>query len=122
MIWQALAFLVGVGVTAAPDVLGLEGGVADAFNVLGPIAASIAGMAAFDVLRSLRRVHLLVGPLIALAPIVLGGPVEGLAVGLVAGAALVGLAFPGDASAAQFGGGWRAIFTKTEPRTTPEDH
>ena len=122
MIWQIVAFLLGIGVMASPDLLGLTDTVADAFHILGPIAASIAGMAAFDVLRPVRRAHLLVGPLIALAPIVFGGTAAALAVGLAAGAVLVAVAFPGDAPAGQYGGGWRAVITKTEPRTTLEDH
>lgn len=122
MIWQAVAFFVGIGVMAAPDLLGFGGTVADAFHILGPIAASVAGMAFFAILRPVRRVHLLVGPLIGLAPIVFGGSAEAIAVGVLAGAALVVLAFPGDAKPGQYGGGWRALFSNTEPRTTPEDH
>jgi hypothetical protein len=110
MIWQGIAFLVAIGVMAAPDVLGLSESVADAFHILGPVAASIAGMAAADVLRGVRRAHLLVGPAIALAPIVLGGGVTAIAVGVVAGGMLALLAFPGPARPGKYGEGWRAVW------------
>ena len=110
MIWQGVAFVVAVGVMAAPDAFGLSDSVADAFHILGPIAASIAGMAASDVLRGLRRGHLLVGPAIALAPIGLGGEMTAVVVGLVAGAALTALAFPGRQEQGRFGGGWPMVF------------
>lgn len=110
MIWQWIAFVVAVGVMAAPDTLGLSESVADAFHVLGPIAASIAGMAAYDVLRSLRRAHLLVGPAIALAPILLGAEGAAIAVGVIAGLALALLGLPGPPPRAKFGGGWKMVF------------
>ena len=120
MIWQAIAFAIAVGVMAAPDALGLSESVADAFHILGPIAASIAGMALADVLRGLRRAHLIVGPAIALAPILLGGEMVAIAVGVVAGAALALLAFPGPPERGKFGGGWAMVFgteAESEDRT-----
>lgn len=116
MIWQGIAFLIAIGVMAAPDTLGLSESVANAFHILGPIAASIAGMAAYDVLRGLRRAHLLVGPAIALAPVVLGGEMTAIVVGVIAGVALSLLAFPGPPKRGKFGGGWPAVFG-----TTPDD-
>lgn len=110
MIWQGIAFLVAIGVMAAPDVLGLSESVADAFHILGPVAASIAGMAVADVLRGVRRAHLVAGPAIALAPIVLGGDLVAIAVGVLAGGLLVLLAFPGPAERGKYGGGWRMVW------------
>jgi hypothetical protein len=113
MIWQGIAFLIAIGVMAAPDALGLSESVADAFHVLGPIAASIAGMAAYDVLRGLRRAHLLVGLAIALAPVLLGGDMTAVVVGLAAGLALCILAFPGPPKRGKYGGGWPFVFGRT---------
>ena len=109
MLWQLLAFAVAVAVTAGPDLLGLEGALADAFHILGPITAAVAAMAASSVLRGLRRLHLLLGPAIAIAPFVLGGPPAAIALGVVAGAVLAALAFPGPARPGQYGGGWPAV-------------
>lgn len=110
MIWQGVAFAIAVGVMGAPDALGLSESVADAFHILGPIAASIAGMAVADVLRGVRRAHLVVGPAIALAPVLLGGEMTAIAVGIVAGGALTLLAFPGPPERGKFGGGWAMLF------------
>lgn len=110
MIWQLLAIAVGIGVMAAPDVLGLSEPVSNAFHILGPIAVAVGAMAASTVLRGLRRVHLVLGPAIAIAPLVLGGETAAIAVGLGGGVALVGLAFPGGADPAQYGGGWRKVW------------
>ena len=113
MIWQGMAFLIAIGVMAAPDALGLSESVADALHILGPIAASTAGMAAYDVLRGLRRVHLVVGPAIALAPVLLGGDMSAVIVGLAAGLALCLLAFPGPPRPGKYGGGWPFVFGRT---------
>lgn len=110
MIWQFLAIAVGLGVMAAPDLLGLSEPVANAFHILGPVAVATGAVAASTVLRGLRRAHLLLGPAIAIAPIAFGGETAALAVGLVAGAVLIALAFPGSADPAQYGGGWRKVW------------
>ena len=111
MIWQLLAFTVAVAVMAAPDLLGLEGAVADAFHILGPLAAAVAAIAASSVLRGLRRLHLLFGPAIAVTPFLLGAEPTAMVVGVVAGAVLAALAFPGGARPGRYGGGWPAVFT-----------
>ena len=116
MWWQILAFIVAVAVTASPDVLGLGNAIADAFHVLGPLAAAIAGMAASEVLRPVRRMHLLVGGAIAAAPLLLGDGTAAIVVGLIAGAALAVLAVPGSADMDRFGGGWSAVVSPREPR------
>lgn len=110
MIWQLLAAAVAVAVMAAPDLLGLQGAVADAFHILGPLAAAVAVIAASSVMRGLRRLHLLFGPAIAVAPFLLGAEPIAMAVGVVAGAVLAALAFPGGARPGQYGGGWPAVF------------
>ena len=115
MIWQAIAFLIAIGLMATPGVLGLSEPVADAYHILGPVAASIAGIAASDVLRGLRRAHLLVGPAIALAPILLGGEPVAIAVGVVAGGSLTLLAFPGRSEPGKFGPGWPMLLGSRAP-------
>jgi hypothetical protein len=111
MIWQLLAFVIAVAIMAAPDLLGLDDAVADAFHVLAPIDAAFAAMAASSVLRGLRRLHLLLGPAIAVAGILLGGELSAILIGVVGGAALTALAFPGPARQGQYGGGWPAIIS-----------
>ena len=109
MIWQFIAFGIAVGVMAAPDVLGLNDNVSDAFHILGPIGAAVAGISASTVLRGMRRLHLIIGSAIALAGILLGDGVPALAVGLGAGAALVALAFPGGVEGDPYAGGWSML-------------
>ncbi|HET6381558.1 MAG TPA: hypothetical protein VFH63_11090 [candidate division Zixibacteria bacterium] len=109
MIWQLLAFAIAVAVMASPDVLDLGDPVADAFHVLAPIDAAVAAMAASPVLRNLRRVHLVLGPMIALAGLLLGGGPPAAAVGLLGGTPLALLALPGAPRPGRYGGGWKAL-------------
>lgn len=114
MVWQFIAFAIAVGVMAAPDVLGLNDSVSDAFHILGPIGAAVAGMAASTVLRGMRRLHLIPGSAIAVAGILLGDGLPALAVGLGAGVALVGLAFPGGVEGDPYAGGWSVLVRGAE--------
>ena len=118
MIWQLLAIGVSLGVMAAPDLLSLTDAVADAFHVLGPIAASVGAMAASRVLRGLRRLHLLLGPAIAGSALLFGGPAA-VAVGFGAGALLMALAFPGGEDPAPLGGGWRSLWARDDSTSGP---
>jgi len=119
VIWQIVGIGVSLGVMAAPDLLSLPDAVADAFHILGPVGASVGAMAASAVLRGLRRLYLVIGPAIAAAPLVLGGDAAAMGVGLVAGATLAALAFPGDADPARLGGGWRPLWAGTMPTSGP---
>lgn len=119
MIWQLLVIVVGLGVMASPDLLGLPDAVADAFHVLGPIAVAVAAMAASTVLRGLRRLHLLLGLAIAAAPILLDGGATAIVIGLGAGVALVLLAFPGGSDPRPIGGAWRAVLDPSKSTSGP---
>ncbi|HEU5325623.1 MAG TPA: hypothetical protein VFV59_07055 [Candidatus Limnocylindria bacterium] len=107
--WQLLGAAIGVALMAAPGILTLPAAVADAFHVLGPLAAACGAIAASPVLRVLRRIQLPVGLGVAVAPLVLGSDVVGIGVGLLAGLALLATAFAPGAPMDRFGGGWRAL-------------
>lgn len=110
MWWQLLAIGVGIVVTAAPDVFALSNRLADAFHVLGPVIVAFGAISMSAVLRSLRRIQLLLGPATAAAPVLTGGEVLGVVVGVSAGVVLVALAFAGGTSLERHGGGWKRLF------------
>lgn len=110
MWFQLIAAGIGIWLMAAPAALGFDEAVADAYYVLGPIAASIGAMAASAVLRELRWVNVLVGVAVAVAPLALGGGVAAIAVGMLSAAALIGLSLLGRDTTEQYGGGWRSLF------------
>ncbi len=109
MWWQLVGAAIGVALMAAPAVLNLPNAVADAFHMLGPLAAAFGGIAASPILRVVRRVQLPVGLGTAVAPLVLGSEPVAIGVGVVAGLGLVATAFAPGAPMDRFGGGWRAL-------------
>jgi hypothetical protein len=117
--WQLLALGVAVGLIAMPHLVGLSDASVRALQILAPIAAAIAAMAASAVLRGLRRLHLLLGPAIAAVPLLLGGEPLGLALTVAGGAALTALAFPGASDISALGGGWRAVWRPPESTIGP---
>jgi hypothetical protein len=100
--------LLGVWMMAAPAVLGYGGRAAISDRIAGPLAASFAIVAIWDVVRSLRWVDAPIGLWMIFAPLILGygGPaaVNGAAVGVVV--ATLSLV-PGRARK-ELGGGWRS--------------
>jgi hypothetical protein len=101
--------LLGIWMMAAPAALGYGDPAATSDRIAGPLAASFAFVALWDVVRSLRWVVVPIGLWMILAPLILGygGPaaVNGAAVGvIVTTLSLV----PGKVKE-QFGGGWRSL-------------
>jgi hypothetical protein len=109
MWWQLLGAAIGVGLMAVPGVLSLPRPVADAFHILGPLAAAFGAIAASPILRVLRRVQLPIGLGVAVSPLALGSSPAAIAIGIIAGVALVAVAFAPGARMERFGGGWRAL-------------
>ena len=101
--------LLGIWMMAAPAVLGYGGAAATSDRIAGPLAASFAFVAIWDVVRALRWVDAPIGLWMIFAPLILGygGPaaVNGVAVGVVV--ATLSLV-PGKVEE-EFGGGWRSL-------------
>ncbi|MBX6341321.1 MAG: hypothetical protein IRY97_02595, partial [Thermomicrobiaceae bacterium] len=94
--WARIASaLLGIWLMAAPSVLAYHGVARTNDRIVGPIAASLSAIAAWEVTRSLRYADLVVGFWLLAAPVVLGYPVTPALNSLVVGLALIGLSFLG---------------------------
>ena len=107
----------GVWTMAAPAVLGYGRPLATSDWIAGPLVATFAVMAIWEILRPLRLVNVPIGLWVAAAPWILGGPpparLNGTAVGLLVAA----LALAGSRIGGRYGGGWRDAwpFTRRNP-------
>ncbi len=109
---QLVAFLVGVGVTAAPGVFGYGLPARGVDHVVGPLAATVGMTAAFGATRSLRWLNVPLGAWLVVAPWVLGYGRTEAVVSTVAGLLLAGLAYVGG-RAHSLGGGWQVLWNPT---------
>jgi hypothetical protein len=110
MIAQIVAVAAGIWLVASPAVLGYGDSAAANDRIFGPIGASFAFVAIWEVVRSLRWATLPVGLWLILAPFVLGYP----DVAAVVSSVLVGLvfsvtAFLGKETRQVYGGGWTTL-------------
>jgi hypothetical protein len=101
--------LLGVWLMAAPAVLRYAGAARTSDRVAGPVAASIAVVAIWDVTRPVRWANLLVAGWLVIAPLVLSyhgvAAVNSVSVGLL----LAALTFVRGRVEQRFGGGWSAL-------------
>ncbi|MFB3818589.1 MAG: hypothetical protein ACE147_13065 [Candidatus Methylomirabilales bacterium] len=113
---QLAASLVGAWVTASPGVLGY-GGAARMLDVtLGPIAASLGLIAAWEATRGLRWGNVAAGAALLLAPWVLSDAYWTAQIShVLAGALLAGFSLLGGGVRGRYGGGWAALFRANEP-------
>lgn len=108
---QLAAFLLGCWLTAAPETLGYPHPARGNDHIAGPVAATAALTAAFQVTRAVRWVNLPVGLWLLLAPWVLGYAAwpERLN-SLAVGAGLAGLACVRGPVTERLGGGWAVLW------------
>jgi hypothetical protein len=109
MWWQVVAAFVGIGLMAAPDLVGLAESPANFVNATAPIGVAFAVIATSEVTRGMRYVTVLSGLVIAVGSALLGVPFPELALIGGGGLAMAGLAFGGGDTSGRYGGGWRSL-------------
>ena len=113
---QILATAVGIWLMAAPSVLGYEDRARTNDLIVGPIVASFACVAIWEVTRSLRWVNVPIGIWMLIAPWLLGYKSETLIHSSIVGVVMIGLSLVRGRITHQFGGGWTAVWkTKQLP-------
>ena len=110
MIPQMVGMAVGVALMAAPAVLGYAGSrPSDLHRVVGPTAASLALIAAWEATRTVRWPNTVLGAVLVLAPLVVAHSSGAALVGVVSGVVLAAATpFRGRRSD-RYGGGWSAL-------------
>lgn len=107
---QIVAVALGISLMASPAVLDYGEPASTVSWTLGPIAASIAFIAAFAVGRPLRWLNVPLGGSLAIAPWLLDYPTAALVDAIVVGLALVVLSLVTRPSKDEYGGGWASLF------------
>ena len=117
---QLLAAILGVWLMAAPAVLGYGEPAATSDRVVGPLAASFAVVAVWQVTRPVRWGNLPLGVWLLAAPWLLGYERAAFLNSMAVGAALVACALVrGTVDSRRLGGGWSAL---RNPGNTAEQH
>ena len=102
---------------AAPAVLGYEGTTADTNDrIAGPLAATFAIIAIWEVTRPLRWLNLVLGLWMLAAPWLLPDfPADALLNSLVSGALLAVFSLVRGKLQQEYAGGWRAVWRSRRP-------
>jgi hypothetical protein len=109
MVAQLLAAAVGLWLMAAPAILEYGGDAAIVDRIVGPLAATVGGMAASEVLRSMRWSNLPLGLGILAAPGILEYPWDASMNSIFSGLMLVACALMRGRRRHQYGGGWKVL-------------
>lgn len=114
---RIINMLLGLWLMAAPDILGYDRPAADNDRIVGPILATFACVAIWEITRSLRWVNLLLGLWLILAPWVLGFPTDATINSTAVGAVVTALPFVRGRMTHRFGGGWTSLWRPSESTT-----
>ena len=98
---------------AAPALLGYAGPARINDRIVGPIAASVAAVAAWEATRPVGRVNLVLGLWLLMAPWALGYGWAALANSTLVAVLLGALALAPGKMYHRFGGGWSSLWRQT---------
>lgn len=100
-----LSSILGVALMATPGVLGMEKHASDVFHLGGSLIVVVSVVCMGEVVRAGRYLNVLLGAIVAVAPWFLSGAdTAGQVWGLLAGVAVVALAFPRGVVRERYGG------------------
>lgn len=118
MIAQVAGAVVGITLMAAPAVLGYAGSTAsDVQRTIGPLAGSLALIAVWEATRAVRLPNLVLGALLAGAPLVVDHELDAAIIAVVGGLALIAATPFAGGERRRLGGGWRAAWpARRSPR------
>ncbi|WP_338875110.1 SPW repeat protein [Spirosoma sp. SC4-14] len=115
MLARLINTLIGIWLTASPDILHLDQKAAINEHIAGPVAASVAIIAMSESVRSFRYVNTLVGFWLLMAPWILGYQDSAAVLNeMLAGALLVSLSLVKGKIHQRFGGGWRSLLMHSD--------
>ena len=110
----------GFWLMAAPAVLGYAGTAATHHYLLGPLVSTVAWVACSEATRGIRRVNLLLGAALILAPLLFGyGSTAASINGAATGALVAALSTVRGARRTRVGGGWTVLW-RSPARTGSE--
>lgn len=110
---QVLVILIGVWLTASPDVMAYVGPERLTNHVTGPLVVGAATIALSENTRPVRWLNVALGIWLIVAPVVLH--YEPLHIGVrssVIGLAIMGLSLIGGTRRQRLGGGWSSLWSK----------
>lgn len=108
-----LSMLLGLWLMASPYVLGYDEPANQSDWIAGPIVASIAAVAMWEVTRGLRWLNVLLALWLVAAPWLFRFEMTPLVNSMVVGAALAVLSLIPTQPTEQVGGGWRMLWRTT---------
>lgn len=122
MIARIVAVAAGVWLMFAPAVLGYGDPAEANDRIFGPIGASLAFVAIWEVVRALRWGTLPVGAWLVVAPFIVGyAAIPATVSSVTAGILMAASSFFGGEVKNSYGGGWRSLFGDGDTREEPED-
>lgn len=116
---QGIACGIGLWLMASPQVLGYGGAARINDLVAGPISASLACVAMWQVTRPVRWANLGVGAWLLLSPLILGHVSAAAANSVLSGLALAGFSCVRGRLTHRLGGGWAALSRNAVPLSSP---
>ena len=107
---QIVNVILGVWLLIAPAVLGYGDPARTNDRIVGPLAAAVATIAAWEVTRAVRWVNLVLGLWLFAAPWLLGYEADAMFNAMIVGLVLAACALVrGDYRPERFGRGWAAL-------------
>lgn len=110
MIARLIGIAAGIWLMFSPAVFEYVDTTAEASDrIVGPLAATVAFVAVWGVVRAVRWLTLPLGAYCLVGPLLLGFPTDAIVSNLVAGAVIVATTFVRGSTDERYGGGWLSL-------------
>lgn len=118
---QVINALLGVWLMAAPAVLGYDGIGRINSLIVGPIAATFAIIAIWEICRGLGKLNGALGIWLIIAPLILNhGSMVPVVNSFLVGGAMIALAMRTGEGSGDFAGGWRGLVDASKSESSAE--
>ena len=117
MLPRIINIILGLWLMAAPAALGYVGAARTNDRIAGPLAASCALIAAWEITRALRIVNAMIGIWLLIAPWLLAFSGINVANSTLVGLMLLGCSLTRGHIRHSFGGGWKSLWESRRRRS-----
>jgi hypothetical protein len=116
--WPHLVTLaLGIWLMAGPSALAYVGAARTSHQIVGPVIATLAWVAAAECTRSVRLANVPLGAWLVVAPLLLDHPARAAMNSVLVGFAVVAFSLGRGRVRTRFGGGWRSLWQRPAGRT-----
>ena len=109
---QIINIVIGIGLMAAPAIVGFDKVASNNNHIVGPLVITFAVVSLWEINRNVRWFNIVTGAWLILSPFIIGFGASAQAIDIAGGIAVILFSLHKGKIKNKYGGGWRSLFQK----------